>query len=65
MTDQQTLPGLEPQFPYNTPAGKWMVSKNYAWDDEDGVWVPYDDPGERVSHKDATRLYFETDEPPF
>ena len=75
MTDQQTLPGLEPQYPYNTPAGRWMLKRGWMWDAQYELWFlqipigsplaskPVDD--RLMSHKDATKLYFETDEPPF
>ena len=64
MTDQQTLPGLEPQFPYNTPAGKWIVKEGWTWSEYRGVWIHPDRPTV-ASQKDAVRLYFENDYPPF
>ena len=69
MTDQQTLPGLEPQYPHNTPAGRWMARRGWMWSNATKLWFfsPEGslDPLEKMTHNDATRLYFETDYPPF
>ena len=65
MTTQPTLPGMELQWPENTPVGQWMIKRGWKWEGQEWMRVVLNNEIRWMGHDEAESTYWAADEPPF